>query len=305
MNNDIEQSTKQHIEYEKKASKRHSRMYYIWCDESDKEGPFYSNFYGGILIRSMDLPIVLNRMESKMAELGITEEVKWQKVNKFVFDKYKSLVDFIFDLLEEDLIKIRIFFRHNQYVPSYLTKDQMREEYSLLYYQFIKHAFGLAYSNPTDKSIGVRIALDEMPITQEEKTKFKNFLVRLSEDKAYQEAKIRIKEEDVIEVNSKKHLPLQMMDLILGAICFRLNDKHKEKLPGTRKRGVRTIKKEQLYKHIYFRLSRLRKGFNVGKSTGFSNRIEIWTQSYRHWSFVPKGKTIDKHLTKSYQREHK
>lgn len=26
--------------------------YYIWFDESDKEGEFYSNFYGGILIKS-------------------------------------------------------------------------------------------------------------------------------------------------------------------------------------------------------------------------------------------------------------
>ena len=57
------------------------------------------------------------------------------------------LVDFIFDLLEEGLIKIRIFFRHNQYVPKYLTREQMRKEYSMLYYQFIKHAFGFQYSN--------------------------------------------------------------------------------------------------------------------------------------------------------------
>ena len=27
--------------------------YYIWFDESDKEGEFYSNFYGGILIKSL------------------------------------------------------------------------------------------------------------------------------------------------------------------------------------------------------------------------------------------------------------
>ena len=33
-------------------AKRNSRSYYIWCDESDKEGLYYSNFYGGI--RSAD-----------------------------------------------------------------------------------------------------------------------------------------------------------------------------------------------------------------------------------------------------------
>ena len=57
---------------------RRSRMYYIWCDESDKEGEYYSNFYGGILIGSKDLPRVLKKMEQKVAELDITEEIKWQ-----------------------------------------------------------------------------------------------------------------------------------------------------------------------------------------------------------------------------------
>ena len=78
---------------------KRSRMYYIWCDESDKGGEFYSNFYGGILIESKDLKRVLNKMEQKITELDITEEIKWQKVNQHFFKKYMALVDFIFDLL--------------------------------------------------------------------------------------------------------------------------------------------------------------------------------------------------------------
>ena len=62
-----------------------------------------------------------------------------------MYEPYKSLVDLIFDLLEEDLIKIRIFFRQNKYIPKYLNRQQMNEEYSMLYYQFIKHAFGFIY----------------------------------------------------------------------------------------------------------------------------------------------------------------
>ena len=69
-------------------------MYYVWCDESDKEGEFYSNFYGGLLIESKNLKRVLNRMEQKIAELDITEEIKWQKVNQHFFEKYMMLVDF-------------------------------------------------------------------------------------------------------------------------------------------------------------------------------------------------------------------
>lgn len=111
--------------------------YYIWFDESDKEGEFYSNFYGGILIKSKDFGNVLQMMKYKVEELGLTnEEIKWQKVNQYTYEKYCSLVDFIFDLLENDLIKIRIFFRNNQYVPVGLTSEHKRNGFSFLYYQF-------------------------------------------------------------------------------------------------------------------------------------------------------------------------
>lgn len=277
---------------------KRSRMYYIWCDESVKEGEFYSNFYGGLLIESKYLWRVLNRMEQKIDELDITEEIKWQKVNQHFYEKYVMLVDFIFDLLEEGLIKIRIFFRHNQYVPKYLTREQMRKEYSMLYYQFIKHAFGFQYSNDNGLPVSLHIALDELPISEPEKKEFKDFLYGLKDDPNYKAANIRIKKENIQEVDSKKNLPLQMLDLILGAICFRLNDKHKVKAEGTNRRGKRTVLKEKLYKQIYFRISQLRRGFNIGMSTGLSAPIEIWTMPYRHWSFVPKRVEVDHSKTK-------
>ena len=43
--------------------------------------------------------------------------------------------------MQEGFVKVRIFFRHNQYVPVNLSPLQKREEYQRLYYQFIKHAF--------------------------------------------------------------------------------------------------------------------------------------------------------------------
>ena len=277
---------------------KRSRMYYIWCDESVKEGEFYSNFYGGLLIESKNLKRVLNRMEQKIQELDITEEIKWQKVNQHFFEKYIALVDFIFDLLEEGLIKIRIFFRHNQYVPKYLTREQMRKEYSMLYYQFIKHAFGFRYSNDSGHPVSLHIALDELPISEPEKNEFKDFLLGLENEPHYKAANIRIRRDDIQEVDSKKNLPLQMLDLILGAVCFRLNDKHKVKAEGTNRRGKRTILKEKLYRHIYFRISQMRRGFNVGVSTGLTSPIDIWTMPYRHWSFVPRMAEVDHKKTK-------
>ena len=67
---------------------------------------------------------------------------------------------------------------------------------------------------------------------------FLKAIYHLNELKTFQNAGIFIGDGDVAEVNSKKHLPLQVMDVVLGAMCFRLNDKHKERgivaiIPGT------------------------------------------------------------------------
>ena len=55
-------------------------MIYIWLDESDRHGEFYSNFYGGILIPSRHHREVLARMRSIVEATGIKDEVKWQKL---------------------------------------------------------------------------------------------------------------------------------------------------------------------------------------------------------------------------------
>lgn len=263
-------------------------MYYIWLDESDKEGKYYSNFYGGILINSDVIEDVLRQSREEVAKVGlIDEEIKWQKVNNYTFDKYKDIVDFIFNLLKERKIKIRIFFRNNQYIPVDLTNEQKRNEYQMLYYQFIKHAFGLKYSNPDRKEINIKLMLDDMPLKGADSKIFKDYIFGLNFDEGFRKAHLHIEHEDICEVDSKKHLPLQFMDLILGSMCFRLNDKHKIKDPITGKRGTRTKLKEQLYKYINSKIREIHPGFNIGVSTGITELSDRWNDPYRHWSFKP------------------
>lgn len=269
-------------------------MYYIWFDESDKEGKYYSNFYGGILVKSKDLAYVLNMSETLVEELEIqNEEIKWQKVNLYTFEKYLRIVDFIFDLLSHGYAKIRIFFRNNQFALETLTSEQKRKTYPKLYYQFIKHSFGLQYSNNTDSDIYLKIMLDDIPLKGEDALEFKRYIYGLNNDKGFENAHIKIRQDDICEVDSSKHILLQFMDLILGAICFRLNDKHKIKDPVTGRRGKRTILKEKVYKHIYSRIRDLHAGFNIGVSTGMSTPKDRWDYPYSHWSFRPSGYVRD------------
>jgi len=77
-------------------------------------------------------------------------------------------------------------------------------------------------------------------------------------------------------------------------MCFRLNDKHKERPLGQRFRGKRTIAKEKLYKFLLGRIKDIYPNFNVGESTGTQgDRANRWRHPYRHWKFIPKDHEID------------
>jgi len=93
-----------------------------------------------------------------------------------------------------------------------------------------------------------------------------------------------------MEVDSHKHILLQCLDMVLGAMAFRLNEMHLEKEPGKRLRGKRTIAKERLYKHILERIRKIYPNFNIGISTSLQGEVEnLWKYPYRHFRFVPKN----------------
>lgn len=272
-------------------------MIFIWLDESDRHGEFYSNFYGGILISSENLREVTERMRSVVDEVGIKDEIKWQKVNKYHYDKYIKLVDALFDLAKEEKLKIRIFFRHNQYSAIRLTAEEKKADYQMLYYQFIKYAFGLPYAD-NDSIQSLTLYLDEIPLRQNERDEFVSHLRSLSNDPILTRKGLTIAKDGIVEVNSKNHLPLQFMDVILGAMCFKLNEKDKLKQEGENKIGQRTLLKLKLYKHINSRIREIYPNFNIGVTTPIRCSSDTWTQVYRHWSFIPKYHVRDASRTK-------
>ena len=278
-------------------------MYYIWTDESDTSGKFYANFYGGILIQSKHLDEVINRLAHIVTEVGLeNEEIKWQKVNAYTEDRYKRIIDELFKILKEGKAKMRMFFRHRQYEPADLTNEQRRKEYPKLYYQFIKNDFGLIYSNPKGKNIRVRLLIDDMPLKGQDKEEFLKAIYHLNDLKSFQKNNIHINEGDVAEVDSKKHLPLQVMDLVLGSMCFRLNDKHKERgMDG--KRAKRNIAKENIYKYIRSKIWGLHPGFNIGITTPITKKSDLWEMPYLHWNFVPNNYMKKEELTKHHKKE--
>lgn len=274
------------------------KEFILFCDESDRHGKYYSNFYGGVIVGSSQYQRVVEKINDTKRELNLHQEVKWEKVTQQYLEKYIEFIHIFFEEVAQKNIRVRIMFRQNAYLPRGLSRTQMEWEYYLLYYQFVKHAFGLEY---TGENLRLRLYFDQFPDTAEKSEQFKGFLLGLTKTKSWRA--IDIKREDITEVRSHDHVLVQCLDVVLGAMSFRLNDKHKEISKDKKRRGKRTIAKEKLYRKILSEIRMIRPGFNIGVSTKTNSPSERWTLPYMHWAFVPNDATFDSTLTKPRRKK--
>lgn len=275
------------------------KQYLIYADESHRKGKYFSNFYGGALINYVELEKINSELNAKKEKLDLFQEVKWTKVTEQYLDKYLALIDYFFEFVKLNKIKIRIMFRQNALVPQNLTREHEEKEYFLLYYQFIKHAFGIDYCNPNENDqVVLKLYFDKLPDTKKKNREFKGYIYDLNDFFCINN--VHIYNEDIAEIDSKNHVILQCMDIILGAMNFKLNNMDKEKLPGSNRRGKRTIAKEKLYKNILRNIKVIYPNFNIGVSTSSrGDFVNNWKDPYRHWCFKSKNSVFDSSLTKN------
>lgn len=280
--------------------------YTIYCDESEKKGAFFSNFYGGAIIGASQIDRVNNLLHEAKLDADIRSEIKWEKIGPHELPRYCSFIKNFFNEIESGVIKMRVMFTQNIHIPVNLTPEQRRNEYFNLYYQFLKHGFGLAHMPEHPNGAKVRFYLDKLPNQSKERIQqFKGYIEALASNYQLRKSNIRIQQDDIAEIDSKKHILLQCVDLVLGSIPFRLNEKHKAKPEGQKRRGKRTIAKEKMYEFIRSEICRVtqKKNFNIGISTGISEYPSgRWQDPYLHWRFVPSNHQLDKNLGKKKQK---
>ena len=267
--------------------------YIIYCDELDEKGRHFSNFYGGALVRSEHLNEAVAALRACKAEQNLHRETKWTRITENYEKKYIALIDVFFDLVKADKVKVRIMFTQNTVIPRGLNQRHVDEKYFILYYQFIKHGFGLRCSPVIPGGVSLRIYPDQIPDTREKVEQFRGYLIGLARSPEFRHRRITIKRENIADVNSKEHEVLQCLDIVLGAVNFRLNDKHMELTArnGTR-RGSRTKAKHRVFRHILTRIQDIYPHFNIGRSTGQAAADDRWTHPYRHWLFTPTERIV-------------
>lgn len=262
--------------------------YIVYCDESASYGDKYSDFFGGCIVSASKLPEISQALINKKNELNLHGEVKWTKVTDPYKEKYCELIRLFFQYVQNGDIRIRIMFRktENQYSPK--NRPVKDERYFKLYYEFIKHAFGFSTDKEVTGEYHVHFLLDELPDHSASADSFKEYLCRLPGILSRDNTGLSIRKRDIGEVRSHDHVLLQCVDIVLGAMYFRLNNLHLAKEPGQRFRGKRTRAKEHVYKCIYKEICQIHPRFNIGVSTGARDyQYPHWNSPYEHWEFKP------------------
>ena len=261
----------------------------IYSDESVSKGEFYSDFFGGALVTSNDWNVINSAIETKKHELNLFGEIKWTKVSVHYLEKYKRMMDVFFSFIKQNRIKLRIMFRESSQIPQKQGPYSAANKYHVLYYQFIKHAFGLIYHNIVPgETIYLRLFFDQIADSTRQNDEFRSHISHLQKLWQFKRAHIIIRPEDIIEIDSHKHAIQQCMDIVLGAMSFHLNNKHLEIPKGASEPGNKTRAKEELFNYILALIKDANgdDGFDINHTTKPDNATSRWTMPYRHWKFV-------------------
>lgn len=263
--------------------------YIVYCDESSSQGDLYVDFFGGCIIDASKIHLVEDTLNDLKQSLNLKSEIKWTNVSEPYLEKYKQVIHAFFDYVRAGVIKVRIMFRKRSSIYPHGRMPVKEERYFKLYYQFIKHSFGFRTPSSVTGDYHVAFLLDELPDHSAQADAFKRFLHTMPSTKDFEGSGLHINEEDIGEVDSQDHVILQCVDIVLGAMFFRMNKLNEVKEPVTGKRGKRTKAKEKLYQMILGEIRTIHPVFNIGVSTGDRGYTDPhWNSPYEHWLFEPK-----------------
>ncbi|CAA7614018.1 conserved hypothetical protein [Candidatus Terasakiella magnetica] len=170
-----------------------------------------------------------------------------------------------------------------------------------LYYQYIKHAFGLSY---LPKHVGgslVLVRLDNHS-SQAHKAQLIEFAEALPAVLKRNDIKVQ-----VTFINSAKSPRLQICDVLMGAAGSHGNKMHIKRQPGQRGMKQKQALRNQLCVYIYEalkNLDRIERGsgaFNWFETTGHNENLDNrYHHALRIWKFKPKDYLVDR----GWQNDH-
>jgi hypothetical protein len=285
------------------------RIYEICADEAwtHQNPPLkrYHCFIGGLLGLKEDI----DRLESVLYD-AITFhkyplEVKWANVSPEWLQFYKELVDVFFVQLTNFDLRYRQVFLDRTYIhlPSSgnaIQTDLDRE--FLIYYFFLKEAFGLKYLPVATETFDRIVMRLDTHSSKDHRKKLKELVEKLPVYLHRTDLTI-----DLGHVCSKTLRRIQICDVLLGAAGSYGNRAHDMRKAGQKRMTPYQKCRCELAKYISAKLRNLnnltrgRNAFNWHESTGMDgNPRNKYIHKMRIWKFIPKHCQIDK----GWQNDH-
>lgn len=84
------------------------KQYVIYADESHRKGKYFGDFYGGALVNYEEFEKISGKLNAKKKELGLFQKVKWTNVTEQYLSKYLKFINYFFEFVIPNKIKIRI-----------------------------------------------------------------------------------------------------------------------------------------------------------------------------------------------------
>lgn len=269
--------------------------YVIYCDEAYTSQPKFRfhHYYGGVFIEEAQAAVLDRILAGVVDQHSWNHELKWQKVTGMALPVYLDFVNAFFDELAKGRCRFRAMFLDKRWKPTNLGPEQKKLGYHILYYLFISRAFGLdRVPLGPDECLMLRLFFDKLPDRRENNERFKEFIRNMPRTPRFRGTPVVIPEDGVSEIDSKVHLIAQAVDVVIGALGFRLNKLHEVTGPDGR-RGKRTRAKGKLSELIRDRLRPLGVK-NIGISTGRrSGERSAWFDAARLWKFIPSDFELD------------
>jgi len=253
----------------------------------------YWCFYGGVFGPEAALDRLDTALLAVIRRFGLRGEVKWSNLSEQNVECYISLVDTFFDVLRKEDIRYRQMFLDRSFVwlPQHgATPVSELESQFKLYYQFLKHAFGLRYL-PVDRAEGaIRINLHlDNHSNQDLKSRLIDFVANLPRLLGREDIQI-----NVTFMESSKSRRLQICDLLMGAAGSHGNQMQKQRRGGRRGMSNKQRVRDRVCRHIYNHLRKLdsdtrnTRAFNWFETTGHDgSKANRYHHKARVWKFIP------------------
>lgn len=258
---------------------RHER-YVVVCDESTRHGLNYSYFYGGAILKESNYQKINEVLNLYSTSKGLGE-VKRTKITLTNYRNYIELLDLFFTYVKSSDIKARVMFSKNEELD--VLPKSLDETYCKFYYLFLRYAFSIYY---VGQNVSLRLIFDDLPETKAACKKLKTYLVNNLNSVVIERGnRVSLKAGDIEEVNSKKHMVMQCMDVIMGLVDFHLNATTEER---ESKRGqARTY----VLKFVLSKINEIHDNFVLTETTMPINSHKGWKDCYKHFVFKHKNKT--------------